>query len=670
MSNCGLVEFSITDGTVVIDLLAANKHGAGFGVQGYVQGRPQMKDGGIWQDSNTEAGRKLVFGVNTNIVDVVTLICGAGSQSQIIEYFKVLDLLLDKMTAYWTTNWQPTPVYLRARAKGETATRYALIHYAKYDEYFNPYGEHFAGNGFKVCTEEFALGIEHGVWLDLVPGESEGLAITHEKNSGDPINATGSVLTNEGLIVGNMHQATDDPGQVGGLLYILRNDGGTFSSNLLDGSPPYNLINSAEATGDAIYFGGENPFFGLVFNLTALSAGSTRAWEYWNGTAWTAFTPRTNSSNPVLTSTGVSHARWGLTEIGDWVKTTVDTAPYLYWVRVRTTSGGGAGPLTQGTRHVYATSVNFIEVGADQIQGTETALAKFDIDLWHTESGAGSAQRDGPFVWIGLRSADRGDRFAAQLNVGTGNPNGITFQGTASGILADDEYSPGGATITATNLSSLSEIGRITFSSFDGIHAHYFGQFRLFARIHSDDDTAASQMRYRLCRPIGSGITTITVITGETKSIPDVTGTERNLLIDLGYITLPFSNNALYTEPTGTYILSIDALVPSAKTVTLVNVILMPVDEWTAEIDGKLVGNAGALEIRLDGIGNPKTTRAYVDMADDLNPTVSGFPTVGSAARQRFWFLFRSGAQKGAIEYAASIRLAIVERNMSLRSYS
>lgn len=670
MSNCGLVEFSITDGTVVIDLLAANKHGAGFGVQGYVPGRPQLKDGGVWQDSNTESGRQLVFGVDTNIVDVVTLICGAGDQGQIIRYFQELDLMLQEARAYWTTNWQQQPVYLRARAKGETATRYALIHFAKFDEYFNPYGQLFAGNGFKVCTEEFALGIEHGVWLDLVPGASESLAITHEKNSGDPINATGSVLTNEGLIVGNMHQATDDPGQVGGLLYILRNDGGTFSGNLLAGDPPYNLINSPEATGDAIYFGGENPFFGLVFNLTALSAGSTRVWEYWSGAVWSTLAIRTNSSNPVLTSTGVSHARWGLAELGGWTKTTVDTAPSLYWVRVRTTSGGGAGPLTQGTRHVYATSVNFIEVGADQIQGTETALAKLEINLWHIEQGSNTGQRDGPFVWVGLRSVDRGERFAAQLNVWGGNPNGITFLDTGNSTPRVYEYAPGGAVLDATNLSSLTPIGRITFSAVDGIHAHYFGQYRLFARIDSDDDTASSQMRYRLCRTISSSTVPYTVITGETQSVPDVAASDDNMLIDLGYLALPFSNNALYTEPTGTYIIDIDALVPSGKTITLVNIILLPVDEWTAEIDGKMVTNGTVVPIVLDGVGNPKATRAYVDMADDLNPTVSSTPTLASGARQRLWFLFKAGALHSKLEYFASVRLAMVERNFSLRSFA
>lgn len=48
--------------------------------------------------------------------------------------------------------------------------------------------------------------------------------------------------------------------------------------------------------GDAVYFGdrGDNPTYSLEFNLgQALSADNTTIlWEYWNGLAWTAFTPR------------------------------------------------------------------------------------------------------------------------------------------------------------------------------------------------------------------------------------------------------------------------------------------------------------------------------------------------------------------------------------------
>lgn len=645
MSYSGLVEFAITDGTNTIDLLAANRGYTGFGVQSYVPGRPQLKDGGVWQDSPTESGRQLVFGVDTNIVDVVTLICGGSTHSQVIEAFEELDLLLQKMRAYWQTNWQQTPVYLQARAKGELARRYALIHYAKYDEYFNPYGQLFAGNGFKVCTEEFAFGLEHGLWLDLPPGQSESIPVTHRFNSGDPIDVTSSSFTTGqgmGLIVGNMDQA------VGGLQAVFRDDGGSFSSNLLGGNPPYNLFNSPTAVNDAAYFGSTLPFYSLVFDFSSVSL-ATVAWEIWDGSTWTAITVNAESAGQVIVNSGITFARWTPFAVADWEKTTVGAdETNRYWIRARLTGSTGGDAVTQANRHVYAPVASYVEVGDSEIAGTQSALLRIDMKVWNAFEDPTS----GPFVIMGLRSVDRGDSFVVHLG-SSGNPVGIT------------------ATVTpATNLSSFTRFATWRFSS--AIANQYYGQFRLFVRLDTDDTTGASQIRYTtgLYNTITANFSVF--VTGEAKTIPTPASTYTNLLVDLGYINLPFSDKALYTDELEGFAIGLQAIVPSGKTITVTSLILMPADEWIGEINGKIVDN-NAPHIRLDAVSNPKALRAYVVEENELEPIVAAKPFLHAGATQRLWFLFNfpgTGPRANATPaIIASVRLAAVQRNMSLRRF-
>lgn len=663
----GLVEFAITDGTNTIDLLAANRTGKGFGVQRYIPGRPQLKNGGVWRDSSTESGRQLAFGVDTNINDAVTLTCSASSQNLIIEAFEELDLLLEKTRAYWETNWQQTPVYLRARAKGETTTRYALIFYAKYDEYFDPYGQLYAGAGFNVVTEEFILGIEHGLWLDLPPGQSESVPVTHEGNSGVPIDTTSSSFTSGqgmGLIVSNMYQSA----ATGGLQVIFRDDGGSFSSNLLDGNPPYNLFNSPTAVNDAVYFGSTLPFFGLIFDFSSITLAQS-AWEIWNGSTWAAITVNGIGLSFSFAVSGITYAKWAPSAVSAWVKTLVGAdQTNRYWIRARLTGSTGDGPVTQQNRHVYSTVTNYLEIDETEITGTKSATSRIELFFWRASSTNATVT-----LLMGLRSVERGTNFAAQLNAGGGNPVGVTAPtgGTT------DPTGPGGGYMPATNLSVLTRVAIWTFSP--TVMPQFFGQFRLYARIRTDDDTGESQIRYQTGVGSVQFGTYFTTSVGATKTIPTPTAGQslEYVLVDLGYITLPLSGKAIYQTPVGNFHLALDVKVPSGKTIRIYNIVLLPVDEWTGEISGETsdVG-AGNYQVILDGITNPKNIQAYVEQINELEPVTSALPFLHAGATQRLWFLFDfdTGNLNNSNHYSnpsifASARVAKVDRNVSLRRF-
>src|SRR5262245_45767879 len=134
-------EFQITDGTVAIDFLGLNKRGHGVGIVRYTPGRPNLKAGGIWQDSPLGAGRRLVHGSKGNVNDAIEFRIGYANHVEIIGVQQELDLLLEKAIAYWTTDWQDEPVYIKARVAGESNPRYAIIHSAEFPTYPDPYDQ-------------------------------------------------------------------------------------------------------------------------------------------------------------------------------------------------------------------------------------------------------------------------------------------------------------------------------------------------------------------------------------------------------------------------------------------------------------------------------------------------------------------------------------------------
>ena len=93
------------------------------------------------------------------------------------------------------------------------------------------------------------------------------------------------------------------------------------------------------AVGDYFYVGSRNKFESVYFDFeTIMSSGTTRTWEYWNGTAWTAMS---------LTSDGTSNwANDGTITFNapaDWTRNSVGTTTArvgpIYWFRVGTVSG-------------------------------------------------------------------------------------------------------------------------------------------------------------------------------------------------------------------------------------------------------------------------------------------------------------------------------------------
>lgn len=80
-------------------------------------------------------------------------------------------------------------------------------------------------------------------------------------------------------------------------------------------------------TADVMYWGHSAAFYRLGFKAHTAGSYGARTWEYWNGSAWTAFTPVYEGTSGFST-----HGYWCWDTLSGWAATTVDSVS-AYWIR-------------------------------------------------------------------------------------------------------------------------------------------------------------------------------------------------------------------------------------------------------------------------------------------------------------------------------------------------
>ena len=121
----------------------------------------------------------------------------------------------------------------------------------------------------------------------------------------------------------------------------LADDGGSFTDDTTDVNDAvaddFDLLPATEAVSDAFYFGQRYIFGRLRLNIgtAGVGAGSTVAWEYWDGSAWTAIPGLTDGTTNLLATAGTNNVNF--TPPGDWARTTVNGKD-AYWIRLRCTT--------------------------------------------------------------------------------------------------------------------------------------------------------------------------------------------------------------------------------------------------------------------------------------------------------------------------------------------
>lgn len=133
---------------------------------------------------------------------------------------------------------------------------------------------------------------------------------------------------------------------------INRTSGGTNSANLRDESE-FTLFGDTAVNGQVV-IGCASPWENLYFWIrTAASGTGTVAWEYWNGSAWTAFLPTVGGAATLTSGTGLYKVEWLASALTGWASLTIDGMAG-YWIRARLTSVSSFTRPAQGTRRVFS----------------------------------------------------------------------------------------------------------------------------------------------------------------------------------------------------------------------------------------------------------------------------------------------------------------------------
>lgn len=170
----------ITDGTEYVDLLSDT---SGFHLVEWTPAVPELKGGGVFADPVLADGRQMVMSNYANVVDVFTLTANGFSMDAVIRDTQIMRRLLQKALDYTRSKWQTAPVWIEARGKGETNTRYATIWFYQAPQDDNPFMPPFASITDIAAMEDFTLTLEHDIWQHVAPGTGECVQVSAQQNA-------------------------------------------------------------------------------------------------------------------------------------------------------------------------------------------------------------------------------------------------------------------------------------------------------------------------------------------------------------------------------------------------------------------------------------------------------------------------------------------------------
>jgi hypothetical protein len=199
----------------------------------------------------------------------------------------------------------------------------------------------------------------------------------------------------------------------------------------LEGGTAFVMFQGPTANNDEAHFGMSQPFDRLRFDFAALGVQGTAitlAWEYWNGSAWTAFTPSGDTTSEFTANGSVT---WSIASLTGWATTTVNSAT-LYWIRVRFTAGTWSTNPT--VNYVTATGWTRAFSGTNQAAYHMGAGNGFYINVNDNGPGAGGAKEARLRGYETMSAIDTGTGSfptAAQLSAGDIARKSSTADGTA-----------------------------------------------------------------------------------------------------------------------------------------------------------------------------------------------------------------------------------------------
>jgi len=650
----------VSNGSTTISLLNEN----GITLISWEPTVAPWKDGGIFRNNKLNDNRQLVQRNFDNAVETFNLGVVGTSQDNVIATLNGLTTLLENAVKYWLGS-SSTPVYLVAKGDTETNTRYALIHAWGMERLPSPYDGPFvvgaSSNGTAKASAlvQIALAVERGHWLSAAPGTSSAISISATDTYNSRTLGRAATSSPKEVFFSNKRQMAN-------LTHIYRYDAsaGSYSSNLMDASLPFNLFPNSPALGDICYFGcqisvaNSGPFDSLVFDIgTAATGTHTIVWEWWTGAAWSTISGLQDNTSSFRT-VGVNSVHWPRA-VG-WA-TRSENGVTAYWVRARLSAFTSMPVIpAQRNRDIYAITWPYVDIASDAIGGDVLAQAKYEI-----------TPRDGDTfdnLLVGLRSTSRGSNFSAFINISDEqNPTGITVtaEGSSTSFATNAAYITG--KVGTWNPAALAAMAtRFSITIADPLAAEYYGTFRILARITQASGADNYSVRLNIITGVSSSI-----VTTETQPVPVIFGVTQGLLFDFGQITLPGSS-LLSSEGVSQIVINIQASSAAAENALLFeDIILIPVDEWAGQFT--TVGSGAVFPTNYLVIdGTSKESRSLVKRTSDnivqyiCNSLIVSDITLPAGTAQRLWFL----SYLETVVSSVYVKVAAVEAASTLTIYT
>ena len=181
------------------------------------------------------------------------------------------------------------------------------------------------GTAVSVVADETAGGFSEGEVIASGYADASGQLSSSVSYTDDV--AVSIRARNQGICVAAI---ADD----GGVFTDQTNEANSASADDMD------LLPVSPALNDAYYFGAAEQFSRLRIDVTdANGAGSTIAWEYWDGDSWESLTGLSDGTSNFET---LGDNIVSFTIPGDWTQTTVNGQGSLFYVRARLSVVGSA----------------------------------------------------------------------------------------------------------------------------------------------------------------------------------------------------------------------------------------------------------------------------------------------------------------------------------------
>ena len=153
-----------------------------------------------------------------------------------------------------------------------------------------------------------------------------------------------------------------------------------LTRTIVDGSTHFVTLQTAQDTttpesADILYFGSNSKFDGLRYTFlshgTSIENGAyagTLQWQFWNGTAWTGFTPTADAKFNVDSGKLYGTTYWTVSNLTDWGKRDLGTTPDMHTANDATQSWAApwASSGTTLPEDVHSAAISKVDHGDDR----------------------------------------------------------------------------------------------------------------------------------------------------------------------------------------------------------------------------------------------------------------------------------------------------------------